>query len=80
MPQFETLLRSTHDFSGAKTITVKKVGRTAGYDGHSLRAYSYFGDQMPDIDPNSVESINSIGNLYEELRQRSKSPTFALTV
>ena len=52
---------------------------TDGYDGHCLRAYSYFGDQMPDIDPNSVESINSIDDKYEALRQDSKAPTFALT-
>ena len=52
---------------------------TDGYDGHSLRAYGYFGDQMPDIDPTSVESINSIAKKYKPLRQESKSPTFALT-
>lgn len=52
---------------------------TEGYDGHSLRAYAYFGEQMPDIDPNSVESINSIQNKYKSLRQESKAPTFALT-
>lgn len=52
---------------------------TDGYDGHCLRAYSYFGDQMPDIDPNCVISINSIENLYADLRQMSKAPTFALT-
>lgn len=52
---------------------------TDGYDGHSLRAYGYFGSQMPDIDPDSVESINSISDLYPELRQDSKAPTFALT-
>lgn len=52
---------------------------TDGYDGHSLRAYGYFGDQMPDIDPDSVESINSIAKKYKPLRQESKSPTFALT-
>lgn len=51
---------------------------TEGYDGHSLRAYSYFGTQMPDI-VNTVESINSIQKLYKPLRQRSKGPTFALT-
>jgi DNA polymerase I len=50
-----------------------------GFDGHSLRAYSYFDDEMDGIDPNSVESINSIEKLYTELRQKSKSPTFALT-
>lgn len=52
---------------------------TDGYDGHSLRAYGYFGSQMPDIDPNSVESINSIAKKYKPLRQESKAPTFALT-
>lgn len=53
---------------------------TDGYDGHCLRAYTYFGDQMPDIDPNSVDSINSIdGPKYKKLRQESKAPTFALT-
>ena len=50
-----------------------------GYDGHCLRAYAYFQDQMPDIDPTSVESINSIAKKYPELRQESKAPTFALT-
>ncbi|MEQ1950904.1 DNA polymerase [Mesorhizobium yinganensis] len=52
---------------------------TDGYDGHSLRAYAYFGDQMPDIDPNSVASINSIQDKYPPQRQDSKAPTFALT-
>lgn len=52
---------------------------TDGYDGHCLRAYAYFGEQMPDIDPNSVESINSIEKKYKPLRQESKAPTFALT-
>lgn len=52
---------------------------TDGYDGHSLRAYAYFGDHMPDIDPNSVASINSIQTKYKDHRQESKAPTFALT-
>lgn len=52
---------------------------TDGYDGHSLRAYSYWAEQMPDIDPNSVESINSIEKKYKPIRQKSKAPTFALT-
>jgi len=50
-----------------------------GFDGHSLRAYSYFTDQMPDIDPNSVESINSIADKYKQLRQDSKPITFLKT-
>jgi DNA polymerase-1 len=52
---------------------------TDGYDGHSLRAHSYFGDQMPDIDPDIVASINSIQDNYKSLRQDSKTPTFLLT-
>ncbi|CAA0365285.1 conserved hypothetical protein [Alteromonas alvinellae] len=52
---------------------------TDGYDGHCLRAYGYFGNNMLDIDPNSVESINSIKKKYPEFRQKSKSPTFLLT-
>lgn len=51
---------------------------TDGYDGHCLRAYAYFGSQMPDIS-NTVISINSIKNKYPNLRQDSKVPTFALT-
>lgn len=52
---------------------------TDGYDGHSLRAYSYWTDQMPDIDPNSVASINSIQEKYKPQRAASKPPTFAMT-
>lgn len=52
---------------------------TDGYDGHSLRAFAYFGGSMPDIDGNSVESINSIQKKYKPLRDRSKNPTFTLT-
>lgn len=49
-----------------------------GYDGHCLRAYSYFRDQMLDI-PDTLEGINSIEVKYAPLRQESKGPTFALT-
>lgn len=49
-----------------------------GYDGHCLRAFAYFKDQLPDIE-NTVESINSIQSKYPKLRQDSKGPTFALT-
>ena len=56
----------------------KRKVYTDGYDGHSLRAHSYFGEQMPDI-VNTVNSINSIASKYKHLRQESKAPTFALT-
>lgn len=51
---------------------------TDGYDGHSLRAFFYFRDQMPDIEE-TVVSINSIQVKYKAFRQDSKAPTFALT-
>jgi DNA polymerase-1 len=51
---------------------------TDGYCGHCLRAFSYFGDQMPDIE-DTVESINSIAIKYKSLRSDSKAPTFAAT-
>ena len=56
------------------------------FDGHCLRAYSYFSDKMPDItaelqaEPErEVEIINSIKDRYKPLRQISKGPTFCLT-
>lgn len=52
---------------------------TDGYDGHCLRAFSYFGEKMNGIDSTSVMSINSIKDLFPEERQESKVPTFALT-
>lgn len=52
---------------------------TDGYDGHCLRAHAYFGERMPDIDPTSVVSINSIAKKYPIERGDSKAPTFALT-
>ena len=59
---------------------------TDHFDGHCLRAYSYFADKMPDITKeleehpeNEVEIINSIKDRYKSLRQKSKGPTFCLT-
>lgn len=52
---------------------------TDGYDGHSMRAYAYWPSKMPDIDPNSVTSINTIAKKYKPLRDKSKNPTFTLT-
>lgn len=67
------------ELSSSDEVNIVRVENTPGFDGHCLRAYFYFGDQMPDIDPDSVESINSIAEKYKELRQDSKVPTFLLT-
>lgn len=55
---------------------------TDGFDGHSLRAVSYWPEEMPDIDMTSVTSVNSLavkGSKYSDWRQESKAPTFLLT-
>jgi DNA polymerase-1 len=49
-----------------------------GYDGHCLRAFTYFPDDLPGI-VDTVESINSIESLFPKVRQKSKGPTFLLT-
>lgn len=63
-------------------LTTKDVNKlkvyTDGYDGHCLRAYYYFMNEMPDIEE-TPSSINSIKDLYPQLRQDSKAPTFLLT-
>lgn len=51
---------------------------TEGFDGHCLRAKSYYSEHMPDIG-DSVQDINSIKKKYPHYRQESKIPTFALT-
>jgi len=78
MQLFGTLQKSTLDIPKGATVSVKRVGGTGGFDGHCLRAFSYFGEHMPDIDE-SVASINSIKKAYPDFRQDSKAPTFALT-
>ena len=63
-------------------LTTKDPNKIAvyvdGYDGHSMRAYAYFKEDMPDI-VDTVASINSIQDAYPTQRQDSKAPTFALT-
>lgn len=73
-------------------LTTKDPNKLAvyihGYDGHCLRAYSYFSDAMPDIveevnraktEEEKVKAINQIATKYRHLRQESKSCTYALT-
>lgn len=64
-------------------LTTKDPNKLAvyekGMDGHCFNAYNYFKDEMPDIDPTCIDSINSIAEKYPELRQESKAYTFLLT-
>ena len=67
------------EIKSSDELNIVQVENTQGYDGHCLRAYSYFGTQMPDI-TNTVDSINSIKKKYPNLRSDSKAPTFLLTL
>jgi DNA polymerase-1 len=78
MQQFATLKKSTITVNKNSVISIKKIGSTPGYDGHCLRAYAYFKDAMPTI-IDTVDSINSIASVHEDLRSASKQPTFLLT-
>ena len=54
-----------------------------GFDGHSLRAYAFFKDEVDELlgeelDPSSPESINRIKHELPEIRGKSKSPSFAM--
>jgi DNA polymerase-1 len=82
MSQFANWPKSTVEVPKGAKIKIRRVGNTDGFDGHALRAVAYWGHLMPDIDPNSVESVNSLKHKdspYKHLRQASKTPTFALT-
>jgi DNA polymerase-1 len=49
-----------------------------GYDGHSFRAYNYWPDKFPNINPDDPKSVNSIKKDHPDLRGKSKAPSFAL--
>ena len=49
MQHSETLDLSVINIADSDVFSIKQSGNTKGYDGHCLRAFSYFGDQMPDI-------------------------------
>ena len=77
MNEFDTLSASELTIPDDAQLTIEVKGITSGYDGHCLRAYSYFSEQMPDIDPTTVVGINSVKKLHDKLRSKSKGPTFA---
>jgi hypothetical protein len=76
--KFDELFKDTFEIDDKLTFKLVKVGRSSKYDGHSLRAFSYFPEQLTDIVGN-VKSINSIKKLHDGLRGKSKAPTFMMT-
>lgn len=49
-------------------------------DGHSVRALKFFPEELPDIDINDIDAVNSIKINYPKIRSRAKAPSFALNL
>lgn len=67
------------EINSSDNVTITQQENTPGFDGHCLRAAYYFKDELPHIDLTDPKSVNSIKKTHPELRQESKTPTFALT-
>lgn len=74
--QYDNLLKTCEDVGKSTSIT--KIGNSSKYDGHSIRAFSYFPHRVPGI-IDCVSSINSIKKLFDPVRHDSKAPTFMMT-
>lgn len=77
-PEFDHLSKETIFIKDEYEVTIEKVGNTSGYDGHCLRAFTYFREDMPEV-PDTVAGINGTKDTYPVQRQDSKPATFALT-
>lgn len=60
-------------------VSIQQVENTPGFDGHALRAATYYPEQLAHIDVNDPKSVNALKKEDHPLRQESKVPTFALT-
>ncbi len=67
MPQSETFNYMYVEIPIDATFSVKRIDQTDGYDGHCLRAYSYFGDKMPDIRLADDRRVFRIKNGIDEI-------------
>ena len=57
---------------------MKTLEFSKGLCGHALRALAFFPEELPELDMNDVDGVNSIKTLYPEIRQKAKAPSFAL--
>lgn len=57
---------------------MKTLEFSQNMDGHSLRALAFFPEELPDLDKNDPEQVNSIKTNYPKIRDRAKAPSFAL--
>lgn len=45
-------------------VSIKRLPNTDGFDGHSLRAYYYWKEQMPEIN-HKISRLNESGKFYK---------------
>jgi DNA polymerase I len=71
------------EIKSSDVVSIVQIENTPGFDGHCLRAASYYEDELIKsgtvIDISNPDSVNSLKKTHPELRQDSKTPTFALT-
>lgn len=50
--------------SSKDSVQIEFLGKFSSYDGHCLRAFSYFADEMPDIKA-QIEEIKKEGKTFK---------------
>ena len=67
--------------NSADIVSINQLPNTAGFDGHSLRAFSYWPEKFPfdEITPELSFKIKE-DPILDAIRSKSKSPTFALII
>jgi DNA polymerase-1 len=81
MQPFGTLQKSTLEIPDGADFSIKHVGSTGGYDGHSLRAFTYWPEKFPwdELTPERSHEVKKDKGDLGKARSDSKGPTFALT-
>lgn len=57
---------------------MKTLEFSKGLCGHALRALAFFPEELPELDMNNVDEVNSIKKDFPDIRQKAKAPSFAL--
>lgn len=68
------------EINSSDVVEITQIENTEGYDGHSLRAFSYWPDKFPfdELTPELSFKVKK-DPLLDAIRSASKAPTFALT-
>lgn len=57
---------------------MKTLEFSQNMDGHSIRALAFFPEELPEINMEKVDEVNSIKKDFPDIRQKAKAPSFAL--